>query len=320
MKLSERFTLIAKIEDKVLTPETPELLRKVLWATVIFFAFIGFCIGARLIGKSPFAALYAFGFFLLLGIASDAVVIIYWRFLNKLSNRRVLQLLDEKYRSFGISKEAADCLKAASFVETATQKVLRLFLMVQAEYYRDSEPLFAEIDETALTPRQYAMYLTTRLRLYLMTGKFDKATILYGEHSDFLRDTYNEEPELLGEYKPYADDVLDFYLLSAALDAQNQRMQQEEEDRKSAQFRISLRDETDMIIYPQIMDLNHLFATARLKEAHLLENELRGRIGSAAIPAGRRAELDRLAAQARIFAAHTQVKTQLVSGERVMPR
>ena len=319
MKLSERFPIIQRIEAKVFKRETPELYRKAIWGTVILFSFVGLCFALKLMAKSLFAAFYSFLFFALLGVASAAVLVLFWGFLNNLTGKRAIQILDEKYRGAGIDKDAADSLKAAGFIETYSQKVLRLFLTVQAEYYQESEQIFAEIDETELTVRQLAMYYTTRLRVYLMTGKFDKAEIFYDERSDFLRDTYDEQPELLGEYKPYADDALDFYILSAALAAQRSQTELEAEYRKKAQFRISLRDETDMIIYPQIMDLNHLFATARLQEAHLLENELRGRIGSAPISGGRRAELDRLAAQARIFAAHTQIKSQLVRGERVMP-
>ena len=320
MKHTDRMNPIEQINEKVFPQGTPGVFRKVVWGTLILFTFLGFCFGCKVLDISVFSFFQTFFIFVLLGIFSAGVLVLFWRLMNNIASKKVYQKMDAHYKSTGITKEFAEYLKAGNIMNEPNGMVLHAYLTVQAECYREAVPVFATIDETALDGRQLAMYLTARIRQLIMTGSQDKAETILMERSDYLDDIYEEKPLLLPEYKPYADDALDYYLLSAAFAAIRSNPEKEAAYRKKAMFQISMRDEFDMKIYPQILELNSLYASAHLKEAHVMENDLRGEIDRAMISVGKRTEFSRLVGQARVFAAHTQLKAQKIYGERALPQ
>lgn len=282
-------------------PGTPKLLKKVAIITLLLFVIVGLSYALRLAEVSFGTFLISFVYFVLLGLGSAFVILMSWRWMSLFAQKLITRKMEEIYQERGYCRALADTAWSNPTL-TEKDKLQHVFLLVMAEDYEYAETMLLRINRTQLSGREAAIYDTCRLRMYVMTGGFTEAQTLFAQQKDEIGRAYEMMPDLFDhQYTPYADDALVFYMMAAALAVQNGEHALAEEYRRHAEFQITNRSETEMQYYPQIFDLNLLYAQERYDEAHAMENELRGEIEIRMMPLGLKNDLLRFTAQAKIF-------------------
>lgn len=281
-------------------PGIPKPLQKTAIIALISFVVFGVGYALRLAKVSFGSFLAALLYFTLLGLFSAFAIVMSWRGMSLLAQKRITQKMEVIYQERGYCRKLADM---AYSIPTPTDKVMlqHIFLLVMAEEYEFAETRLLRINRTQLSGREAAMYDTCRLRMLAMTGEFYDAQQLFLQLKDSIGRAYEMKPDLFDQYTLYADDALVFYMLAAAFSLQNGEHGMAEEYRRHAEFQITNRSDTEMLYYPQIFDLNLLYAQERYDEAHVMENEIRGEIESRMMPLGIKKDLLRFTEQAKVF-------------------
>ncbi|MBP0967405.1 MAG: hypothetical protein J5722_07215 [Oscillospiraceae bacterium] len=218
---------------------------------------------------------------------------------------------DTVFRQYGIGTSLAGVFTAAPYPED-DDVVISAYLLTAAEHYKEAEEALIPIDRTAVSQRTLAMLNTTLLRLYFMTGRQEKIGRHLENTNARTENAYQMKPEILNEYKPYLDDVLDYALLNAVYAAQKGDTETADRYMQTVSYRISLREEADRELYPLIADLSLLYAKGKFQEAHQLEQQLQGKIVNYSPPLSQphRDELMRRTAQARVFTPYFDRKAE----------
>ena len=302
--------------------DSPKYVRITALVTLCFFVFVGLCMSLSVLTTSFGYFLLVFIYYLLLAVGAALVIIYAWKLYTRIILKKTYQKLDQLNEQTGFCKEMADTLNAIVPSPAQREKVLRIFTLVMSENYHDAERELAHLDETQLDSRNLAVILTAKIRLYIMTNRMDKAIRLFENHSGTLDFAYESDPDLLPQYKVYADDAFDYYMLSAAYSLLTNHPEQDTEYRKRAAFQLSKRTPGESQFYTGLMELNALYALARTKEAYDLSQQLFMLTEQMDPPflQSQKNEMRRALEQAKIFSAHTTLRSESRLAERVLPK
>ena len=300
---------------------TPKFVR--ITALVLFslLTLIGFFLSLVLIGKSFGYALMNFIYYLLLAAGSALVILYAWKLYNHIIMKHTYRKLDADFSNNGYCKEMADTLNAIVPVPPARERALRIFLLVMAENYAEAEKEIAHTDETQQDSRDFAMIMTSKIRLYMMTDRMEKAEKLFENHSGTLDFTYEMQADLLPEYTVYSDDAFEYYMLSAVYSLLKNRPDLDAEYRKRAAFQLSKRSPGESQFYTGLMELNKLYALGKSREAYDLSQQLYMLTEQMQPPfvQSQKDEMRRALEQAKIYAAHTAMIEESQLSERKLP-
>ncbi|MCQ2416606.1 MAG: hypothetical protein MJ071_02205 [Oscillospiraceae bacterium] len=293
--------MLRRIPKLIFPEELPKLMRIIQYVTIGFMTIVGFRFGVSALIHENGSFFGSVLLYVLIGIGCAALIGNFWAMLCNIQKKGLYAKADRVYQEEGCSLHLAECLKAGNMNETVEDWLMSAFVLTQCESYSEAEQALKRLNQHSLTSRQMAMYVTTQLRIYLMTARLEKAEILFHEQYARQMEIYSAQPDLMPVYKPYADDALDFYLMSFGMHAMEACDDAAELCRQEASFRVNQRDALDFQLYPDIMRLIGLNAAGAFQEAHDLQADLNGRIYSARCAEGKKRELNRLTEQARIF-------------------
>ena len=300
---------------RLIPEKNPKPIRLAAYITFGLFLIVGAATALKNIVYNPaqsgFALFLSFLFSALLGALGGLAVLWGWWLIGKLGHGASLKNADTVFRQYGIGTSLAGVFTAAPYPED-DDVIISAYLLTAAEHYKEAEEALIPIDRTAVSQRTLAMLNTTLLRLYFMTGRQEKIGRHLENTNARTENAYQMKPEILNEYKPYLDDVLDYALLNAVYAAQKGDTETADRYMQTVSYRISLREEADRELYPLIADLSLLYAKGKFQEAHQLEQQLQGKIVNYSPPLSQphRDELMRRTAQARVFTPYFDRKAE----------
>ena len=281
----------------------PKYVRVIVIITMAFFTFIGLCLSLRIISESVPRFFLNWFFMIFCGAFSSAVLIFAFTMFAEIANRNNGTKLEQILAVRGFCTEAADIMKAVMPAPTEADQALRCFLLVMAEEYDTAENEIAHINEPALSMRNFAMVMTSKIRLYMMTGRLEKAERLLQAYRTKLDMAYEAHPYFLENYRSYADDAAEYYMLSAAYYDLMHDAETAEDYRQKAMLASSNRSPAEADFFRRLLELNRLYSTGQFEQAHALENDLRGMAANLPQPAsqGTRYDLQRYVEQAKVL-------------------
>ena len=300
---------------------TPKFVRITALVFLIVFTLIGFFLSLAIIGHSFGYALMNFIYYLLLAAGSAMAIIYSWKLYAHIIEKSTFKKLDNDFSRKGYCREMADSINAIVPAPPAKLKALRIFLLVMSENYADAEKEIANTNETAQDDRDLAMILTAKFRLYIMTDRMEKAQKLFENHNGTLEFAYETEPDLFDQYKVYADDAFEYYMLAAVYSILTNRADKDPEYRKRAAFQLSKRSPGESQFYTGLMELNRLYALGKSQEAYDLSNQLFMLTDQMQPPflQAQKDEMRRALEQAKIFSAHTYLIEESQLTDRKLP-
>ena len=300
---------------RLIPEKNPKPIRAAAYATFGMFVVVSAATALRTVIDNPtktgFELFLGFLFSALLGVLGGLAVLWGWWLIGKLGHKATLKNADATFQQSGYGTALAGAFTAAPYPED-DDVVISAYLLTAAEHYKEAEEALIPIDRTAVSQRTLAMLNTTLLRLYFMTGRQEKIRRHLENTAARTENSFQMKPEMLNEYKPYLDDIFDYALLIAVYATQQGDRETADKYMRQVMSRISLRDEADRALYPQIVDLSMLYAQRRFEEAHELEQRLRGEIANYGSPLTQphRDELRRRLEQARVFTPYFDQKAE----------
>ena len=302
---------------RLIPEKNPKPIRITALATLALFIIVGISTVLQVLINNPtktgFEVFCGFLFSVLLALTGALTILWGWWAICRIGHKTMLKNADEVFRTNGISSQLAAHFTAAPYPED-DDIIISAYLLTEAERYKEAEEALIPIDRTAVSQRALALLNTTLLRIYYMTGRQEKIERHLANIRERSEAAYQMKPEMLNEYKPYLDDVLDYALLNAVFAAQKGDRQTVSQYMQRVMFRISLRDEADRALYPQIADLSLLYAEGKYHEAHQLEQQIHGGIINYGIPLSQphKDELMRRTEQAKVFVPYFDPKATSV--------
>ncbi len=281
----------------------PKFVRVIVIVTMAFFTFIGLCLSLSLILESVSRFFLNWLFMIFCGAISSAALIfavaLFVEITRKNNDIKLKQILSAK----GFCSEAADIIKAVMPAPTEADLALHCFLLVMAEDYDTAEICISHINEPTLSMRNFAMVMTSKIRLYMMTGRFEKAERLLQAYRTKLDMAYEVHPYFFEDYRSYADDALEYYMLSAAYYDLMRDTETADGCRQKAMFSSSNRSPAEADFFGRLLELNRLYSTRQFEQAYALENDLRGMAANMPQLAtqGTRYDLQRYVEQAKVL-------------------
>ena len=294
----------------------PERIRICL-AGIPAAAFL-WCCAANMGSSLPELLFYDLPIHLLAALVIDGILLVISVLVSKASHSGASDRLAQLYDAAGYCDEMAECLRASA-ASNERDKVLRAFILVMAEQYEEAEAELGRIMPAALSERESAMLMTAKLRLFMMTMRFDRAEHLLANEQNRLDGIYAREPDFSAEYCPYADDALDYFTLSAAFCDLTQQPEQAEHYRSMAKERVMSCSQTEKIILLSLQELNRLYAAGEQESAYKTECELMDLAETLTAAAGRKNELRRRIGQAKIFSRLRAFAKPALKNERQLP-
>lgn len=301
--------------------DSPKFVRITALVTLCFFSVIGFIASLSLISRSFVYFLMILVFYLLLAAGAAMIIIYAWKLYSKLIHKHAFLKLDDFFAQRGFCQEMADTLNAIVPAPSPRDHALRVFILTMAENYAEAEKAITNINEKQQDSRDLAMILTAKIRLYIMTNRMDKAERLFQNYSNDIEFGFSLQSELMQEYRVYSDDVFDYYMLSAVYALLTNRPEQAADYRSRAVFQLSKRTPGESQFYTGLMDLNALYALGKTQEAYDLSQQLFMLTEQMQPPflQSQKDEMRRALEQAKIFAAHTNLRAESRLTERNLP-
>lgn len=306
---------------KLIPDSSPKYIRITALIFFIIIEVVGLGLSLQALWISFVSFLLHVLYFLVLGSLAALAIIHFWEFMTRIARKHTFQKIADLYAHRGICVEMADALRSIMPFPTTRDRILRIFLLVMSEHYSEAETEIAHINEPSLPQRDFALFSTARLRLYLMTYKLEKAERIFQNSGEKLDHAYDRQPELFADYRAYADDAYEYYALAAVYAQLTHRPEAAAEYRRRAVFQSSNRSEPEMQCYTQLLELNALYAAGKTQEAHALEQQLYV-LPETFSPPMTQAQKDnfrRAIEQSRIFSAHTALAEESLFSERKLP-
>ncbi len=302
--------------------DLPKALRITCLVTMILFAFFGICLSLRAAISVNIGVGDVIGYifiFLMCGVICSLAAAGIWHLLVKGTKASLPVKLQALFEQQGFSRELSETAKTANPFASGREQLQLAFIMVMSERYKDAEQMLLKFDVTNLSGRETAAYYTTRMQIFAMTSQHDKLLKLFNEHRAEIDRAYELKPDLNESYLSYADDALAYDMLAAVLTAHRGRDKQADEYEKRAAFQVSKRSDPEIQFFPFVFQLNRLYATGKMREAHDAENNLRGAILNSIMPGGILRALTQLIDQARIYSTLPEDKSEILA-ERNLPQ
>lgn len=183
--------------------------------------------------------------------------------------------LAEHYAMRGFCTEMSNTLNATPF-PCEKDMVLRMFITVMMGQSEDAAAQFKKIPTAALSERQFAMLMTSKALMYIQTGEFPKVTKIFKLYQERLDTAYENEPHFFGQFQPFADDRLTYFMLAAAYFMLIQKPEQAQIYCEKARLQTEHRPAAEAAAYQSLCGLQMLYAAgnpiaAREAEAALLQ-------------------------------------------------
>lgn len=300
----------------------PKYIRILIIVTLSFFTLIGLGLSIHLLEYSFGRFLIHSLYFMLLGLFASAVILYSFDFFSKIARRSTEERIAAQYIQQGMCMDMAESLKAIMPAPTDRDLVLRAFILVMSEHFHEAEQQIARINQPGLSMREFSMLMTAKIRLCMMTGSMEKAGKLLEQNQVKMDLAYENKADYFPDYRAYADDAFEFYMLAAVYYDLIQQPETAANYRKKAEFQASNRSSSELEFYKSLLELNRLYVTGKTQAAHTLENEMRGMVEhfNPPITQGLKNDLLRAVAQARIFsAAHDLVDVEVMQ-QRKLPQ
>ncbi len=307
---------------KNLWADSPKFVRITAIITISFFSAYGLIVGTPYLSRSIANYLLCVLYFAALGAGCGLLLCCAWKLYAKMQLKAVYKNLEQHFFQSGFTVEMADVLKAIIPAPAEREQVLRAYLLVMAEDYRQAEGVITRINEPSLSTRNFAAVMTAKLRLYLMTGRLEKAEHLLDLHRSKIEQAFEMKPDLADNYYVFADDIFDYYMLAGICAEMKHEQDAALLYRKKAMFQASNRSTGEMQFCEQLMDLYALYASGKNKEAHELENQLAimPELVQPKLTQAQKNEMHRALEQAKVFAGmHAVNAQQEYSAERKLP-
>lgn len=299
----------------------PKYVKITMIVTICFFSFIGLGICLPLLEYSFGKYLVNVLYYVFLGLIGAAVILFAFQIFSKVVRRHTEEHLAAQYQNQGMCLDMAETLKAIMPAPTERDLVLRSFILVMSEHFHEAELQMSRINQQTLSMREFSMLMTSKIRLYMMTGKMEKAGKLLEQNQVKMELAYENKPDYFDDYRAYADDAFEFYMLAAVYYDLIRQPESAENYRKKAEFQVSGRSAAELEFYKHLLELNRLYVTRKTQEAHILENEMRGMAEhfNPPIPQGLKNDLLRAAEQAKVFSAATDLVNVEIMQQRQLP-
>lgn len=281
----------------------PKAIRIVIIATMIFFTIVGLAFSLHYLEFSFMRFFLNLLFMVFCGAFSSAVIVFAFAMFSDIANKNNYTKLEQVFSAKGFCMEESNIINAFMPAPSEADSALQSFLLVMAEEYDTAERCIAHINEPALSMRHFAMVMTSKIRLYMMTGRLEKAERLLSAYKDKLDMAYEVHPLFFDDFRIYADDAMEYYMLSAAYYDATKDPETAEQYRQKAAFHASNRSAAEADFFRRLLELNRLYANGQFEQAYALENELRGAAATMPQPAtqGTRCNLQRYLEQAKIL-------------------
>lgn len=297
-------------------PKFVRLTALILFSLVMF---VGVMLTISMASMSFGRALLNLIYYLLLAAGSALVIIYAWKLYFSLIRKHTLNKLDDYFEQKGYCKEMFDTINAITPAPSPRERALSVFTLVMAEHYEIAEREIAHIDELQQDMRDFAMIMTAKIRLYIMTSRMEKAGRIFENHNGTLEDAYETQPDLLPEYRVYGDDAFEFYMLSAVYSILTNHPEKETQYRKLASFQLSKRSPGESQFYTGLMELNALYARGKTAEAYTMSQELFMLTEQMQFLQAQKNEMRRALEQAKLFASYTRMIADSQRTERKLP-
>jgi len=258
-----------------------------------------------------------------LGIAAAACIILMTmnNLMAKGSAHCTELKLAEVFAAHGFGTETAELLRRKVPAPTERNKVLLTFHLVMAGQYAQAKEQIAGLSAGQLPLRERAMLITARLLLFIDTGAYEKAFLLAEESQMMLENAYRAAPEFGEEFCGYADDYLEYLMLSAVMSELRQAPEQAAEYRQQAIRRAEKRTAEEALFYRSLTELQRLYITGAAEAAAEQAAKLLHTVSGLTPPvtAGAKRSMQRAVEQAGHLAGlRTSVRT--VSRGRSLPQ
>lgn len=301
--------------------DCPKFVRitSLIFAALIMF--VGVILSLSIVGRSAGYALLNLLYYFVLAAGSGLIIIYAWKLYLSIIRKHTQKKLDDYFAQKGYCKEMFDTINAITPAPAPRERALSVFMLVMAEHYETAEREIAHIDELQQDMRDFAMIMTAKLRMYIMTSRMEKAERIFENHNGTLEDAYETKQDLLPEYRVYGDDAFEFYMLSAVYAILSNQPEREQHYRKLAVFQLSKRSAGESQFYTGLLELNALYARGKVQEAYELSQELFMLTEQMHPPflQAQKNEMRRSLAQAKIFALYTNMIAEHQLSERRLP-
>ncbi len=303
----------------------PPLLRRVILILSLSMLMIGVMISCR---QSETGGLNEFlrciGIWLAMAALFALLTAVGYHLLNTAACKKSEQDLKQEFQSNGWSENLVQMSKNAFRIRTGHDKVRTMFVSVMAEHYDNAELEALDISESELSGRDLAAYRCCQLRRAVMTGKSQRAHSLFAAEAAMLDAEYQYQPDLMGEFTPYAEDALVYYELAAAICERERQQGRAEQYLMQAKLRIAQYPEAVQPFLERLIALSMQYARASDNEdaaaAKADETALRQQITEqSALGRGMQTNLLRMLAQCCIFGNWTQETLSASKFERKLP-
>lgn len=303
-------------------PQKPAKYTKILaLVTIGFFALVGLGLSVRALEESAAAFFLIWLYYIFLGLIAAIILIYAFDIFARIARKGTKEKIAAQYAQQGFCLDMAESVKAIMPSPSERDLVLRSFFLVMSEHYKEAELQMSRINQPALSMREYSMLMTSKIRLSMMTGDMEKAAKLIEQNQVKMDLAYENKPEYFDDYRAYADDTFEYFMLSAVYYDLIQQPDTAAAYRKKAEFQASNRSTAEMDFYKELLELNRLYILGKTQEAHILENNMRGMVANIGAPVsqGMKNDMLRAAEQAKVFAAaRMSIDTNLLQ-QRVLP-
>jgi hypothetical protein len=237
---------------------------------------------------SLFVALFA-------GAAFDGAFLLLNAVFAQSVNQGQQKKSDAVYVMQGVCTEITEQLRRILPAPTERDKTLRYYLLVRLGQHEEAKQQYADITLGVLTPREKAMLKTARLMQYMMTGNWFRTEQFFLEEQVMLDETYAAQPDFSETFRPYEDDTLDYYLLSAAYYAILGQDENAYACRQKAEERVAVRPSPEAQFFDSLMELHQIYAAGSVHTADAVAHDLSYKAAGLTSPAtpGARADLQR---------------------------
>ena len=266
-----KLTGILKSEISIpILERTPKYVRLICLCSSALLFFTGLLITLKQDVGNPAATLGWIFLWLLFAVGLALFFFFLYHFLDRLTSRHAMQLLDSSYAEEGWNPKLAQYAMSMHPVALTDDRLFAMFLSVMAEDYDAQSLYMLGLEGRTLTPRQNAVKELCRLRKYTMLGDRKHAEKLFAEMRLETDAAYEEQPDLirLRNRRSYTDDALVWYETALGFAVRAGNDAEAEHYRKLVLFRISLRDEDEQDILREILALEECYAAGRLDGLH----------------------------------------------------
>lgn len=246
---------------------------------------------------------YGLPLYFLAGVLFDAVLLVLVALFAQSVNQQKLRKIGKIYPMYGYCPLMPDILRKLHPAPTDHDKVWHAFLLVICGQYDEAEAQFMELPIQLLPLREYAMLMTAKLMLAMLTDDWAAADKLFTAEQDMLEVTYDSQPYFADAFCPYQDDAIEFYLLAAVCwELKGEPLRAEKMRQKAEAFAMERpQDEAEM--FGAIAELNRLYAVGAWDAAEQMRVRLDCQAAGLVSPVtpGARYNLQRLIAQSKHY-------------------